>query len=138
MSQVKSRLIEVVGMSFVPGYPANLHRLRELQEKQAVASLEGGEFGDSYEPEPLAAVIIRNPENEYDANACEVHVPTLGRKGMVGHVPKELAARLAPLMDGGAQVRGWVEFVRVMPGKEGNPGLTIGVEVDRSTMNQEQ
>lgn len=135
----KTRLIDVVGMSFVPSYPDNLLRLREICEKESIASLGGGgDFGDDYEPEKLPAVIIRNPENEYDANACEVHVPALGRKGMVGHVPRDLAARLAPLMDAGAQVRAWVDFVRIMPGKESNPGLTIGVEVDRSTANQEE
>lgn len=135
----KTRLIDVVGMSFIPSYPDNLLRLREICEKQSVTSLGGGgDFGDDYEPEKLPAVIIRNPENEFDANACEVHIPALGRKGMVGHVPRDLAARLAPLMDAGVQVRGWVDFVRIMPGKESNPGLTIGIEVDRSTTHQEE
>lgn len=41
-------------------------------------------------------VLQRNPDNPYDANAIEVHTPS---GIMLGHVNKEIAADLAPIMD---------------------------------------
>jgi len=109
-------IVDVVGVSFVSTYPDNLHRLGRL-----VA--EADAFG-----EPLVAVLKRNPANKFDTNAVEVHVPALGSLGMVGHVSKETAARLAPLMDADVPFRGSVAAVRVDPWHPDRPGVSVSIE----------
>jgi hypothetical protein len=101
---------KVVGLTFVPKYPGNLH---------ALASLAGSES----EP-PI--VLRRNPANAYDANAVEVHaVRPSGELSMIGHLPAALAARIAPEMDADEP---WVVAryqVLEMPGHEDKPGLSL-------------
>lgn len=111
----------VVGVSFVEGYPSNLIRLHAVRQEIGV----------------IKAVIKRNPVNKYDSNACEVWVLTThedrcegcilrGFHGnpsfeteygipanlslqtnetyqMIGHLAKELAAELAPQLDSGVE-----------------------------------
>lgn len=102
----------VAGVTFIDGYPGNLLRLREPADAAWVAG------------ECLAAVLVRNQRNEYDPNAVEIHVPSVG---MVGHMPAHLAARAAPHMDSGvtfaAEVVG-VAFDDLHPDK---PGLEVRV-----------
>ena len=50
--------------------------------------------------EPLA--LLRDPENAFDANAVAVHIGPAGPR--VGHIPREHAAWLAPLLDDGLVV----------------------------------
>jgi hypothetical protein len=81
--------------------------------------------------EPLPIVLIRNPENEYDENAIEVHVPALGRNGMIGHVPATdppLAAKLAASIDRGDQWNATLATVLIDPEHEDKPGVLITVE----------
>ncbi len=106
----------VVGVSFTPHYPENLHALEEMW------------FAAEMTDEKLAVVIIRNPANEYDSNACEVHVPALGEMAMVGHLPKAMAARLAPELDNDVVWQGFVSFLRIHPDHEDRPGLEISLE----------
>ena len=122
-----SRLsFKVVGVSFVTGYPQNLYRLQEIA---ATRYLEApGTLSNPGHIEPLPVVLIRNPENEYDANAIEVHVPGLGREGMIGHVPAPIAARLAPTLDGGADYHAAVVAVLIHPDNPSNPGIEIRLE----------
>lgn len=94
-----AEMYPVVGLSFIPGYPENIHRLND------------GDY----------VLLIRNPHNKYDSNAIEVH--TLD--GMLGHIPKEVAAKLAPRIDDGAQFKANVYQVRVSPENPNNPGLDI-------------
>lgn len=116
--------VKVVGITFVEDYPHNIHRLLELDK--------GRQPGD----EMMTAVLVRNPANEYDANAIEVHIPALGPdpEGMIGHVPKEIAARLAPEMDAaerGETNRRWmagVAGIRQWPNIPDQPGITIKIE----------
>jgi len=105
----------VVGVSFTPGYPDNLHALSAMQE-EALAS-----------GEPIPVVLIRNPDNEYDANAIEVHCPSLGEYGMIGHLPKDIARRVAPDMDGGMRLAGSVHEVRIHPDHPERPGITVDI-----------
>lgn len=107
------RLIDVVGVSFVDDYPANLLRLRDLHESRLPNA------------ERFACVLRRNPANQYDPNAVEVHVPILG--SMIGHVPKDLAAELAPIMDAGVPVAAEVVDIRVNPDHPDRPGCSIAV-----------
>lgn len=107
---------KVVGVSFVPAYPDNLY---SLEQHWLNAELVG---------EPLAAVIVRNPDNAHDPNACEVHVPALGEKGMIGHLTAPLAARLAPELDAGELWQGVVVGVRLDYDHLERPGLEVRLE----------
>jgi len=115
---------KVVGVTYVPGYPGNLFTLNDI-----AASRYLGEFSDStHEPEPIPALLIRNPANEFDANAIEVHVPSMGDQAMIGHVPAALAARLAPLLDDGEKWGAFIYNVDIDPNHPRNPGLSLSVE----------
>lgn len=106
---------DVAGESFRDGYPDNLLRLRQVEEESTGSG------------ESIACVLIRDPKNEHDSNAIEVHVP--GEAGHVGYVPADLAARLAPLLDDGMQLHAWTIRVRVHPDAPDRPGLTVGVKL---------
>lgn len=107
---------KVVGVSFVDGFPRNLWDL----EAMTMSHYMLGE-------EPLAVVLRRNPGNQYDANAIEVHVPGLGDRAMVGHLPRPVAARLAPLLDAGELWQAEVGAVRLHPDHIDNPGLSVRI-----------
>jgi hypothetical protein len=130
----RSMDLRVVGVTFCDDYPGNLHRLREIVEQRYESNGEGRwaaveewSQGDLL-GEPIPVRLIRNPENEHDENAVEVHVPILGRHGtMIGHVPRELAARLAPRMDEGIAFSVAIKAVYVDPAHEDRPGIEIRV-----------
>lgn len=105
---------KVVGVSFVNAYPDNLYALDQAQHEAQASG------------EPLTVVLVRNPDNAYDANAIEVHVPALGESwAMIGHLTRPIAARLAPEMDGGAHWAAAVESVLIDPAHLDNPGISI-------------
>jgi len=104
---------KVVGVTFVPGYPDNLH---ELNLADSNAQLAG---------EHLSVVLIRNPKNEYDENAIEVHIPALGDNGFIGHLTRPIAARMAPEMDAGVLWSAEVESVLIDPDHLDRPGISI-------------
>lgn len=108
---------KVVGLSFIKSYPNNLLELRDITE--------GVIAHDGQPGEEAPVVLIRNPDNEYDANAIEVHVPALGSKAMVGHLERPIAARLARELDAGVRWRARVESVLVDPDHPDRPGLLI-------------
>jgi hypothetical protein len=110
----------VVGVSFVD--PDNRKRtmLRALCEERGLVNP-----GDLDHPETLALVILRNPRNKFDANACEVHVPAL--ESMIGHLPKEIAAELAPIMDGGGRVQAELTGIFIAHGAPHNYGIGVAV-----------
>jgi len=117
---------KVVGVTFVGGYPQNLYRLQDIA---ATRYLEApGSLSNPGQIEPLPVVLIRNPENPHDTNAIEVHVPALGRSGMIGHVPAGIAARLAPSIDAGAAYHSAVVAVLIHPDNPSNPGIEIRLE----------
>lgn len=108
---------KVVGVSFVPAYPDNLWAL----DRSQVEAETGGE--------PLAAILVRNPANEYDSNAIEVHVPALGSDwAMIGHLTRPIAARLAPELDAGVEWQAAVESVLIVPEHLDRPGISIRCE----------
>jgi hypothetical protein len=127
MSGLSRLQFKVVGLTFVDGYPDNLYRLQEVAAERYLTGPSGG-FGDHDAPEPLPVVLIRNPANEYDANAIEVHVPALGRYGMIGHVPATIAAKLAPLLDSGEEWQAGMTAVLVHPDNPDQPGIEIRCE----------
>ena len=113
---VKQFSAKVVGVTFVPAYPDNL---LDLELADSRARLDG---------EHLAVVLIRNPDNEYDSNAIEVHVPALGEHGMIGHLTRPIAARMAPEMDKGILWSAEVESVLIDPDHLDRPGISIHCE----------
>ena len=133
--------VKVVGLTFVDdgrAYPDNVHRVREAHESRFAHFIDGRDDAAPYQaffqigyaaaalPEPLPIVLIRNPSNEHDTNAVEVHQPSVG--GMLGHLPRDMAARVAPWLDAGNDLRVGVASVLVMPGQEDNPGVALCIE----------
>lgn len=105
---------KVVGASFVPAYPDNLHQLDAMQ---AEAERSG---------EPLTVAFRRNPDNPYDGYAIEVHVPALGEEmGMIGHLTRPVAARVAPEMDSGVRWSAAIASVLIDPDFPDRPGISI-------------
>lgn len=100
---------DVVGVTFVDGYPENLHRLADLERERRRG-------------EPLAVLLLREPLNQHDPNAVAVHVPAVGP---VGHLNREIAGQVAPLLDTG-RVRVLADlYVRIHPDHPDRPGLTV-------------
>lgn len=65
--------------------------------------------------------LVREKDNPYDENAIAVHTIC----NQVGYIKKELASKLAPLMDGGALLEGYVE--QVTGGNDNLYGLNIKI-----------
>lgn len=107
-------IAKVVGVSFVPGYPDNLHMLRDSADD---AERRG---------EGLPVVLVRNPANEYDPIAIQVHIPSLGEEwGFIGHLTRPIAARMAPEIDDGHEWRAEVVSVLIDPDHPDRPGISI-------------
>lgn len=114
--------LRVAGVTFRPGYPENLHRLREIIEKDQIAEIRG----DLIEPiEAIEVLLVREPDNKFDPNAIQVHLPILGRQGFVGFIPADVAVRLAPKMDAGLHVEASVVGVWITDHSPEKPGLEI-------------
>ena len=109
--------VKAVGISFVDSYPDNLYALDEAWTQA------------EHREESMPVVLVRNPDNEYDANAIEVHVPSLGDEwGMIGHLTRPIAARMAPEMDAGGQFQAEVVSVLIDPDHLDRPGISISVD----------
>jgi hypothetical protein len=98
----------VAGVSFVPGYPNNL-----LQFAETIYKGEG------------SATIKRNPANKYDSNACEIW---LFDKHFIGHVPKDIAAEIAPKMDAGKKYTIKITSLGFAKGDPSKPGAGFCIE----------
>jgi hypothetical protein len=112
--------VKVVGVSFVAGYPKNVFALDELAGRRFISS-------DDSNPESIAALLVRNPNNEHDPNAIEVHVPDIGSNPMIGHIPASVASRLAPLLDAGESWSASIKTVAIDPNHPQNPGIILSV-----------
>ena len=115
MNTTKTRVVKVVGVTFTRGYPGNILLLRDIAEAAESAG------------ERLSVVLIRNPKNPHDANAVEIHIPALGDMAMIGHVPRNEAARLAQRMDDGDRFVSEVAWCRIDPEHTDRPGLDIAI-----------
>ena len=101
---------DAAGESFRPGYPETLLRCAEVLREMRPG-------------ERLPVVLRRDPTNEYDANAIEIHIP--GEAGHVGFVPAELAQLLAPILDSGERLHSSAVEVRIRENAPDRPGLTV-------------
>lgn len=72
--------------------------------------------------------LIREPQNKHDANAIKVIAISLPERHtkMLGYVPKDLAAQLAPLMDDCVFIR--VCDWNVVGNQECNYGLQVAIQ----------
>lgn len=112
---MKVKVVSVVGVTFVAAYPYNLLALRDV-------SIDAEQRG-----ERLTVVLVRNPANPHDANAVEVHVPALGEMAMIGHISRDNAARLAPLMDSGVRFAAEIAGTRIHPNHIDRPGIDVAI-----------
>lgn len=132
------KVLEVVGLTFVPGYPDNLHRLhyslklnqarRSLKLNQARIRWVGNEDdGYSTPAESFPVQLIPDPANPHDPNAVEVHIPSLGNR--VGYLGRHHAAIVSPFLQDRANwlTQAWVYRVRIDPDHPNQPGLDIAI-----------
>lgn len=105
----------VVGVTFCEDYPDNLLDLARIQRRREAREND----------EPLVAILIRNPDNKHDANAIEVHQPSVG---MIGHLPRDVAERLAPCLDDGETWHATLRPVRISAEAPEQPGVDVHVE----------
>ena len=103
------QVVPVVGVSFIEDYPTNLHRLAIVH---------------SHRRSEIEVALVRNPDNPYDSNAVEVRY--MGY--MTGHLPKDVAAQVAPLLDAGETITAMVFQVRISPDNLNNPGLDVLID----------
>lgn len=76
--------------------------------------------------------IVPEPENPYDANALAVHVAHDGEVLHVGFVPRDLAAAIAPHLEGEAVMAAIQDITggfELRNGETANYGLVIRVEI---------
>ena len=90
----------VVGVTFIDGYPANVLALSTTDDLW----------------------LVRQPDNEYDSNAIAVHAWPLGP---IGHIGREVAARMAPEIDAGTEWKAELVEVAVNSKYPNSPGVHI-------------
>lgn len=103
----------VAGVTFVDGYPHTINRV-------APALAETNGHG-----ERIPAILERDPGNEYDPNAVRVHIPMVN--SLVGHLPKESALKVAPILDGGGVIQAQVSAVVYNDDNTEQPGIEIAM-----------
>lgn len=119
--------VKIVGVSFLPKFPDNLYKLEEIAAEN-ILNDPFEDFGSEMEMKPIPALLVRNPQNKFDENAIECHVPCLGPElAMIGHLPAGVAERLAPDMDTGDGFSAEVKRVLIHPDHPENPGILLQV-----------
>ena len=84
--------VEIAGLQFYNYYAAE----DEVADEADIAIPKAGE----------QAQLIRRPDNPHDPHAVEVWIRS-GRL-QLGHLPRHIAAKMAPALDGGAMFRAYV------------------------------
>lgn len=124
------KIMPVVGVTFIRGYPANLHQLQALYDWQATAIQARSELGSMPTPEiePLSVIIRHNSDNPHDSNAVQVYVPALGDEAFIGHFARANAVVLAPMLDEGVRFKCWVHKCRILQSDPSKPGIDIAIQ----------
>lgn len=76
--------------------------------------------------------IVPEPDNPYDKNALAVYVGHAGKVLHVGYIPRDMAAQIAPLIDGEAFMCAIAEITggfELWDGSTANYGLRLRVEL---------
>lgn len=107
------QFVNVAGVTFVEGYPDNLFAMVENLSSNRVF-----------------AKIVRNPDNEYDSNACQVWI----EGQFVGHLPKDVAAEAAPEIDRGVPYAGEVVYIGASPDEPMRPGVKLRLFIEKEEM----
>lgn len=84
--------------------------------------------------------IVPEPENKYDPNALAVHVACEGQVYHVGYVPKELAAQVAPHLEGEALMVKISEITGGFETRDGDVaalGLRIRIELPADPQDED-
>lgn len=106
--------VRIAGVSRAEGYPRNLLDLVERIDHD----------------EAVRAELVRDLDNAHDLNATAVRVE--GRH--LGHLPADVAATWAPIIDAGELVQVWLVRVAVNLDHRDKPGLDVlvagGPELD--------
>lgn len=97
-------LVEVVGESHYQG---------------ALEQICGGRCHDGHDM-AVAAILVANPENPYDANAVEVRIGG----SLVGHLPRDIAANVSPTLCDKAQRQSCEVSARITGGWDRGNGDT--------------
>jgi hypothetical protein len=109
----------VVGLTFNPDYPDLIYKI-EMRELNLSLARPGAR---------VTLAFRRNPQNEHDANAIEVWLQPrlLTVTGFIGHLPRDVARRLAPELDehGDDSWRAEIEKVVINDAHPDRPGLRI-------------
>lgn len=117
----------VVGCSFAPAYPENLLALRRPCRNGSHGIWDGTRTCMEDCPEPpmrATMLVVRDAGNEHDPNAVAVR-SVMGQH--LGHLPRALAAKIAPMLDGGGRYR--IAGYRVNVGwrDQTKPGLEVDI-----------
>lgn len=105
--------VKAVGVTFMDGYPDFLHRLAPAVERAL------------RQKKRLEAWLVREKSNPHDVNAIAVEVPEIGR---IGHVPRSVAEKLAPLIDAGETWTCVIGAVLIHPDHTDRPGIDLHIE----------
>ena len=83
-----------------------------------------------YSSESISISLVRERDNQYDRNAVAVYAAVEGKgRYCMGHLPRALAAFIAPLMDAGKNVHSAFKEVRGLYAPYMNFGLGIEVSI---------
>ncbi|MGQ9474676.1 MAG: HIRAN domain-containing protein [Actinomycetota bacterium] len=106
----------------------SFHTHKRFYSKVAGTSFHQDALKRCKEGEPLR--LVREPENPYDRNAIAVYSQS---NELIGHIKRDLAAELAPLMDSGVPID--VRISELTGGTEDKPavGCNILVQYDSAS-----
>lgn len=112
---------------------------RILMTKVAGVTFEGRQAYISQLVGNEPCKIVPEPTNQYDANALAVHVAFEGEVYHVGYIPKELAAQIAPHLEGEAVMATIDEITGgflLTNGESAAWGLLLRIEIPGESLHE--
>ncbi len=117
---------------------AGIEDARRFNTKVVGVSFEGRQDSIAGLSEGVELALQRQPENPYDANAIAVCFGTF----QLGFLRREIAARIAPKIDGGTRYRAFISALTggglTNDGSERNRGINIVVEIDDAALRRQR